>query len=241
MGEWNRKSLALVLAASLLAVSGCTTTIVGAVRGSGTLTSETREVAGFSRIVLEGSGRVEVDITGTESLTIEAEDNLMPHLTSEVVDGTLVLGTNGVIVPSRDIVYTITASALDGLSISGSGQITAGEIGGDALDVEIEGAGSIDLTVLELSSLEASISGSGVIDVAGSAGDLEVAIPGSGSFDGSGLEALSGRVDISGSGNAVVNVSESLVASVSGSGAIKYLGNPEVQSDISGSGSVKPG
>lgn len=233
-----RNWLPLLLAS--IVVAGCTTNAIGGVRGSGTLMSESRDVSGFTEVVLEGSGTVNVDITGAESLTIEAEDNLMSRLTSEVADGKLTLGTRGIISATKDIVYTVTAVALDAVNITGSGEIIAGDISGAAFTADIGGSGAIELAGLEVGQLDATISGSGHIDVAGVAQSIDVGIPGSGRFDGEQLEARTGAVAISGSGTALVNVTEALEASVSGSGTIRYLGNPIMDSNISGSGTIGP-
>lgn len=209
-------------------------------RGSGNVTTETRQVSGFTGVVLEGSGEVNIEVTGTESLSIEAEDNIIPHLTSNVVGGDLVLGVDGGISPTRDIVYTITVASLDSLTIAGSGSMSLPELSAGPLDALISGSGSMDLTGLAVGELSVEISGSGEVNVAGSADSIEVSIPGSGSYSGSDLVSVSGAVDISGSGSAVVNVTDDLAARVSGSGSIRYLGNPTVETDISGSGSVSP-
>ena len=113
-----------LLTTGLLA-TGCTGTVpFGGLRGSGDLITESRTVSGFDEIVVLGSGKVIVDVTGTESLEIEAEDNLMEFLTTEVVNGRLELGVESgrLISPSRDITYTITASQLNTVTISGSGR-----------------------------------------------------------------------------------------------------------------------
>jgi hypothetical protein len=209
-------------------------------RGSGNVTTEIRQVSGFTGIVLEGSGEVNIEVTGTESLSIEAEDNIIPHLTSNVVGGDLVLGVDGGISPTRDIVYTITVASLDTLTIDGSGSMTLPELSAGSFGTRINGSGSMDLTGLAVGELTVEISGSGEVTVAGSADSLEVSIPGSGAFSGDDLTAVSGLVEISGSGSAVVDVTDSLEANVSGSGSIRYLGNPTVETDISGSGSVSP-
>ncbi|HJQ77558.1 MAG TPA: head GIN domain-containing protein [Acidimicrobiia bacterium] len=232
-----RRSLPLVLVT--VSLSACSITIGFGERGSGEVITETREVSGFSEIVLEGNGRVIVEVTGTESLTIEAEDNLMPLLTSSVEDGTLVLGATESIAPTRDIVYTITASTLEGLDIDGSGHIEAADLSGEAFTADIDGSGTIVLPELSLDRLDATISGSGDIEVSGTASLLEVSVSGSGNFEAEGLEASDATVVVSGSGEAVVNVTDSLDATVSGSGSIEYLGDPEVTSTISGSGDIE--
>ncbi len=232
----RRTWLVLVAVVSLTA---CNTTLLGVTRGSGTMTSETREVSGFTEVALEGSGTVLIDVDGTESLTIEAEDNLMSYLTSDVSNGRLTLGTKGAISATREIVYTVSAAALDGVSIGGSGHIEAGDLSTDAFEAEISGSGTITLEGVDLDSFDASISGSGAIEVSGATGDLTVSIPGSGSFTGDMLEATTGRVQIDGSGNAVVNVSGTLDAEVNGSGSIEYLGSPQITSSVNGSGSIR--
>ena len=227
---------------AVLALVACTTTInIGGIRGSGEMISETRDVTGFTNVVLEGSGTVIIDIDGTPSLTIEAEDNLMSHLTSDVADGRLTLGSDSTISPTREIIYTVGVAALDGVAIDGSGTITTDDVESDSLEATIRGSGIISLGAIAVTDFDASISGSGRIEVSGSTTELTVSIPGSGTFAGAELEAMGGTVDIAGSGDAVVNVTDSLVADVSGSGSVEYLGNPPtVRTDISGSGSIEP-
>lgn len=235
----RRTSLTLTSLLALVALSACTTTIVGGIRGSGNMETETRDVSGFSEIVVEGSGTVDVEVTGTESLTIEAEDNLLPRLTSDVEGGRLVLGVSGSITTTRGIVYTITAASLEGIVITGSADVDSGPVTADGFTVEISGSGTVDLAELSATSLDVTIPGSGDMEVAGVVDDLEVTIPGSGTFRAEALEAATGTVTISGSGDAVVNVSDSLDVTISGSGTVEYLGSPAVSTSISGSGDVR--
>jgi hypothetical protein len=203
---------------AVLAVSACDINVLGE-RGSGTVITESRTVNDFSEIALSGSGEVVVDVNGTESLTITAEDNILPLLTTEVRSGRLELSTRSSISPTVTIVYTISAAVLNGVSIDGSGDITATGITADSFDAEI--------------------SGSGQIEVAGTADELTVDISGSGRFEGEALVTATGTADVSGSGHAIVNVSDNLNADVSGSGTVEYIGNPNLNSAISGSGDIR--
>ena len=176
----------------------------------------------------------------TESLSIEAEDNLLPLLTSEVSNGMLVLGTTREVAPTRAIRYTVTAVSLESIEISGSGTVTIDGLTTSSLDTDISGSGAVNVFALELDTYTASIRGSGKIEATGSTGQLDLEISGSGAFEGEDLEAVAGEVSIPGSGAAVVNVTDNLVADVSGSGSISYLGDPAVESNVSGSGSIRP-
>lgn len=225
---------------SLLAlpIAACSN-IIGE-RGSGNVTTETREVSGFDGIELAGQGRVEVAFGDSEALVIEAEDNLMPLLTSNVNGDTLVLGTTRNIAPTEDIVYAVTVVSLEAVEVSGSGDILAPDLNGETLGATVSGSGDIVLTDMAVDELAISIGGSGYIEVTGVVDDLDVTVSGSGEVNAEALSADTATVSISGSGDAVVNVSEELTADVSGSGSIEYLGNPTVDSNISGSGSIAP-
>ena len=208
-----------VLAASILMLS----VVLGACsvfgeRGSGTMAIEARDVSGFSEIDLSGSGMVLVSVTGTESLTVEAEDNILPLLTTEVSDGRLILGENQSILPTRDIVYTVTVINLEAVTVSGSGSVAAVDVAANRFEVDI--------------------SGSGTVTPEGVSERLDVSISGSGAFKGEALVSATGTVSVSGSGEALVNVTDDLDADVSGSGTVGYIGDPTVSTSISGSGEV---
>lgn len=188
------------------------------VRGSGNVITETRDVSGFDEIAALGSGTVRVSVTGTESVTIEAEDNIMPLLTTTVSGSRLELGSRESYSPTKGIVYTITVIDLVGLELSGSGDVIVDGLATDALEVTINGSGDVVTT--------------------GTAHDLEVAINGSGDYNGADLASATGSVRVSGSGSATVNITDTLDAAVSGSGSVEYLGDPVVTESVTGSGDV---
>lgn len=201
-----------------LLAGACGSDIDG-VQGSGDVQSEERTVAGFDTILLEGGGRIFVDVSETESLTIEAEDNLLPLLSSEVIGGRLELRTSESISPTRPIIYTIGAAAFEGISIVGSGDLVA--------------------TNLDCASFDASIAGSGNFDLTGQCDRLDLSIVGNGDFAGEAFEVGTADIDISGSGDVVVNAVDELVVRISGSGDVEYLGDPSTDIDIAGSGDVR--
>ncbi len=57
-------------------------------------------MSGFDQIVLMTSGDVNVEVTGKRPLVIEADDNILPLLTTQVVNGRLELGSSGPIAAS---------------------------------------------------------------------------------------------------------------------------------------------
>lgn len=204
-------------ALALLAV-GSVVTACSATAGSGQLATQSRQVSGFTSVELTGVGELSIDQTGTESLTVSAEDNLLPLLTSEVEGDTLILGKkpNTRIVTTKPITYTLTMKDITGLAVSGSGTINAPKLSTDALRIEI--------------------SGSGMITTAGNADDQSLEISGSGRYLADGLTTKTTTAEISGSGTASVVASDALDVKISGSGTLTYSGNPQVTQTVSGSG-----
>lgn len=212
-----RAALSLLVVCVVVA-GGCSDTFGNGVRGSGTPATESRAVESFSSVVVIASGTVLIDVDGTEAVTITADDNLLPLLSTAVAGDRLELRPTESISPSREIEYRIDASSLDEVAIRGSGDITASPV--------------------ESAGFRVVISGSGEVTLRGTADDLEVEISGSGSYRGADLVAATGSVDISGSGSAVMNVTDQLDISISGSGEVEYIGTPALSQSISGSGEV---
>ncbi|HEU4867310.1 MAG TPA: head GIN domain-containing protein [Actinomycetota bacterium] len=186
------------------------------VTGSGNLKSEERPVSGFDRVSIQGIGDLQIEQSGEESLTIEAEDNLLPLLVSEVEGGRLKLGIrpNSSISATKPIVYRLKVKTLNG--IDGSGSVT------------------IDAVGLDADRLEVGLSGTVKSVLAGRATAQIVTISGAGGFDGRALTGRTAEVEVSGTGRAVVNVSDELRARASGASSIGYLGGPEVDQQTSG-------
>jgi hypothetical protein len=188
--------------------------------GSGQRASESRAVAGFSRIDLIQMGEVTISEGTEESLSIEADGNLLSSLTSDVVDGTLRLGhRTGVELASENPTrYRVEVKDLAGVTLSGAGQIIA------------DGVDARELTV--------DLTGSGVIRLSGSAERQQVRVSGLGRYEAAGLESDVVAVAISGAGEVFVTARRQLYVEISGSGTLTYSGDPRVRESISGSGRV---
>lgn len=212
-----RRPYILILMALMLA--SCTIT-----RGSGVTASEPRNVTGFDHIEVSGSATVDITIGSTWAVEVEADDNILPLITTKVTGSTLDIGTKSgtSFMTSNPVRVSITMPAVAGVGISGSGEVTANEIG-------------------DTQSLTVDISGSGKVTMAGTAEQLDVSVDGSGSFDGRRFQVATAVVSIAGSGTITVWATDRLDASISGSGSIRYVGTPgQLSTDVSGSGSIAP-
>jgi len=234
----NRCALPLAAAVAFLVVGGCGTQYLA---GSGTSKTESRAVAGISALDLLVPARVEITQGATESLTITADDNVLPQIETRVDRGVLRVRFHGRFgVRSRtQIRIALTVQQLEAVTISGSGDVKVGPLRTDALSVTINGSGDTVLEALEAKRLETSVRGSGDIVAAGNVESLEVAIAGSGDVKAARLQAGRVKIGIAGSGDVDVWAREALVVRIAGSGDVSYRGDPSVQKAILGSGDVK--
>lgn len=215
----------------------------GGARGSGNVVSETREVQDVLSISISLPADVLIQQGKTESLKIEAEDNLMPQLSTEIEMGTLVIKNkvsnwNERVNPSKPVRITITVKDLHSLDLSGTGTTRIEKLDTQDLSVKISGTGDLTITQLTASKLDCRLSGAGSVTASGTANNLQLVISGVGSFDGAELVNKNADARISGAGSATVHPADSLSAEISGTGSIDYFGSPSLTKHISGLGSV---
>jgi hypothetical protein len=182
---------------------------------------ESRDVSGFTGVELASFGDLQIEQTGTESLTIEAAPDVLPHLTSEVSGGVLRLGVapGTTIRATTPVVYRLTVATLDSVAVSGAGDVTASN--------------------LQTRRLTAGISGAGEMTLSGTVDSQVVTIDGAGDYDGENLQSTTAEVTVDGTGDAVVRVSSRLDVTIRGVGSVEYIGNPQVSQSIQGAGSIE--
>jgi len=259
----------LLLGIFALLLSACTISDNGVtlnsqtVTGSGVVTSETRSVSGFDAVALQSIGDVQIKHGDTESITIKADDNLLPYITTEVENGTLEISTKPGynINPSQTIVYEVTVKELSAVTLSGfgnintdslegasmsarltgSGDITIDEVVGDAFTLDLTGFGNVDLAKVAAPSTDLNLTGSGDIVVPDlSTDELTLTISGFGDATVSGV-APKQTVSLTGSGNYRGGDLQSETASltISGFGDATAWVTDTINITITGSGNVK--
>lgn len=206
---------------------------------------EVREVTPFSKISLKISANVYVLQDSKQSIRLVADEETLAQIITEVNNRTLnIRFPNNTIFkrwnPGKIDIY-ISVPEIDGLSVSGSGDIVSDDINTRILDLLVSGSGNIKIEKLAAEKVTANVSGSGIIKISegGVASELSVRISGSGNVDARGFEANNVSIQTSGSGNCYVVSNGEIKARLSGSGNVYYSGNPAIDSSVSGSGSVK--
>jgi hypothetical protein len=191
--------------------------------GSGVPATQAREVAAFDSVDLAGSNNVVIRVGEKQSVVVRADDNLLDRVTTEVQSGKLVIAnTPGSFTTKSPMSVEVDVPTLDALTLSGSGNIV--------------------VTGIDADGLEVTLPGSGTLTGNGTATRLDVTVGGSGMVQFTRLVANDVRAVVSGSGSIFVTATKSLDASVSGSGAILYTGNPQdVTKNVTGTGAITGG
>lgn len=241
----NKKHIFIftVLIATSFTLIACHLSFTNVITGSGNVTTETRDVSGFDAVELNGVGRLYIIQGDAESLDIEAEDNIMDELSSDVQGGTLTLGYNDnfwntTIIPTEEIIYTLTITDLTKLTINGAGDLNIEDLAVSSLDITINGAGEVEIDNLTADNLSIQISGTATIDIAGQVSEQTINIDGAGNYQAGDLQSDSALVSIQGLGGARVWAEEVLTIEIDGGGSVNYYGSPQVSQQINGLGEI---
>lgn len=112
----------------------------------------------------------------------------------------------------------------------------------DLQAMQIRGAAEVWIADLAGEQFRFELSGAAKLEMHGMVDDLDIQVSGAGNINARDLKARHAKVRISGAGSADLTATESLDAKVSGSGSIKFWGDPETKkTSISGLGSISAG
>lgn len=210
---------------------------------SGETMSEDRPVSGFNKVQLDGIGKLNITMGDMESLTVEADKNLMPYIITEVRGDTLIISMKEKVRPANlvipDVTYTLSVKSLDSVNLSGLGDINVGPLQTDSMTVAQDGAGTINLDQLTANRLDATLDGAGSLTVSGKVNQQDVSLSGVGAYQAGDLESETASVNLSGLGSATVWVTGSLDAELTGVGSLEYYGSPQVTQNDTGPGNIK--
>lgn len=208
--------------------------------------TEARSVSGIDRVQLRDIGEVHITQGDFESLSVEADEKVLPKIKTDVIDGCLVISIGGdrlsllgmglKQLTSGLIRFKLQVRQLSGVDVPGAGTVRAEKLSSPALKVRLAGAGAIELGGLSVGKLTVELAGAGKIELEGAAESQDVHLSGAGSYQGVRMETRRGKVNVSGVGGATVNVQEELDVTISGLGGVQYKGAPKMQTSISGMG-----
>ena len=234
---------------------------IGSTRGSGNIKEETREVGAFSGISVGNGIQATVTIAPNTSVVLRGDDNLLPMIQTEVVNGKLTaeVRSGSGISPTQPIKLTVVTPKLTSASASGGARLTAdatagpeftGEASGGAkvsikgvdskaLVAKASGGGTLELSNIKVDSADVDGSGGATIWLAGTVKTLKTHLSG-----GAGLKAQDApvealRVQASGGSRVYAKASSELSAELSGGATIHLKGKNPSKRQVDTSGGSK--
>ena len=212
------------------------------VEGSGKLSSVTRTLPSFEEVVLTGKAEVFISQGDESKITIEADDNIIPVILTDVSQNSLSISTKkGGYTTKLPLIYKITTPHLSSLKIHGASNIKSlTPLNSKTFTLSIAGSAEADIT-LYASQFNLNISGSGRCMAQGNAQSQQITIAGSGAFDGRELQGDNGVVKLTGSGDVMIQAQKELNILLTGSGHVTYYGNPKLKKRLTGSGTIDIG
>lgn len=210
----------IALAIGLIFTPSCNFKRMTGIKGSGTSKTEQRNVTGFKRIDAGGAVNVEVEAQKDFSVSVEADDNLLQHIKTEVSGDTLKIYSEGKISPSAKMNVKISMPSIEGLDLSG--------------------ASDGKITNVHADSLELKVSGASEVSISGETKNLEADASGASEINAENLKVEDGKIEASGASSATVSVANNLEAEASGASKISYAGEPKnIKQNASGASSIK--
>lgn len=188
-------------------------------RGNGDITTENRPVENFVNVDAGGA----FDVTwssGTPTLSITTDQNLLSHIKTEVSGQKLKIDWDKQLAPTKGIKVKLTSNTLTGARFSGAVRFHATNLSGANFFLETAGAARITLE--------------------GNVNELTASLSGASKLLANSLHTQNTELSISGAGKAEVWSSDVLKVAISGAGKVSYWGNPkQVEKDISGAGKIQ--
>ena len=207
-----RRALLLIPALAALALAGCS------IGDDGPTRTQTRDVADFTGIDNQDSVDVRLHVGDKQRVRVRAGEKVIDDVRTDVRDGVLRVTFDHDGFGGDDVDVEASVPRLDAIEASGSGDVEADGIAGDALAIRSDGSADIAL--------------------AGAVARLDVDMDGSGDADLADLAARDARVYAGGSGDVDVRADQRLDVSVDGSGDVRYHGDPALSRHVEGSGDL---
>lgn len=223
----RRVASAFAVSLSAVALAACTSflppqaTQPGPVQGQGTLTTEDRTSGEFQHLSVGGGIRVVVASGSPVSVTLAAQANLLPLISTSVVGGQLVVNVAPPGLSStQPVTLTVMAPDLRSLTLSGGATGTLQLMGTDlSLDVsggaQLEATGRVRTLKLTASSGAQARLGGFIVD--------------------------SATVTMSDGGQAELSVANDLAGTASGGASIRLIQKPATVSVSTSGGAIVQG
>ncbi|OKL40795.1 head GIN domain-containing protein [Pontibacter flavimaris] len=225
----------MFLAFTLLNVPGA---MAQSLRGNGKVATQNRSVSGIKGIDAGGGFVVELTQGSNEGVRLEAEENLLDNIKTEVRNGVLHIYNEKGVSSTKGMKAFVTLKDLESISISGGVKVIGNSsFKSPSLKLEMSGGSNVKLTIVT-EQIKGNLSGASKIELVGKTDELTMQLSGASKMEASELEARQVSVQASGASSVKVFAQEGLDINASGASAVYYKGSPSITSDVTSAARV---
>ena len=193
----------------------------------------------FTNVTLIGDGDLFITQASRPALMGIGQHNELAEARASVHDGELRIWAPKMRAAGAPrFEFHLAVTSLEGISLVGGGNIVAQGIESESLVVRLPGPGSIELAELDTQQLQILNNGTGSVSAAGTVDRQRIELASLGGYDGRYMDSAETAVLLTSSGSATVCVRDRLEVVITGSGTVRYIGDPVVTSRITGAGGV---
>jgi len=211
------------------------------ISGSGNVIREERKVEGFKGISASSGLNLFIKQGSNESLIIEAEDNIMPLIITEVKNDVLEIHYKlfswGLSLTKPVNVY-ISVKELNEIKGSSGSSIKTEEIATGSIKINLSSSATGQF-VLQATEIDANASSGALINISGKTYNQKINLSSGCSYEALDLISKSAVADVSSGASVKINVSDSLKVNISSGGLVQYKGTPKISSNISSGATLK--
>ena len=212
-------------------------------KSTGDIVTEKRGIGMFTEMVTYNNINVILVQDSLTYIEVNAGENLLPLIVTEIRDGRLIIENNNKCNWVRDFSVPIDVyvhlEALSRLDAYGSGKISsANTLIADNIEINNRNTGDIQLNIMANAIYCKQHAAYGDNMISGNASYLYVFNLGQGFCDCSGLDVNNADVFCNTTGQTYINACDGLHAEISYTGNVYYKGAPVISSVITGSGKL---
>lgn len=192
--------------------------------------------------LIKASNGLDVEVTyGPQQIVIiEADENLLEYISTDVKNGVLHIKTTRNIRKSKSKKVTVVYVDIEGVHASSGANVKGtSNVVTNNLDLKVSSGAQMSLTVMA-KELTAKSSSGGTMTLRGQARTFDSKASSGSTIDAKEMQAIHCTSRASSGANITLNIERSLDAKASSGGDIRYQGEPEVvNQNTSSSGSVR--
>lgn len=197
------------------------------VRGNHHVTKSERTTGNFTGIKVSSGIDVYLSQGNSQSLTVEADENLHEYIKTEVRGNVLHVYSDANIREAECEKVYVTIPEIRSVETTSAGDVVGQTpVTSDRLDLSASSAGDIQLEV-HTGELSINISSSGDMTLKGETDKLQADLSSAGDLKAFDLTARNADLEVSSAGDANITVTEKLTARASSAGDIDYKGDPK--------------